>query len=187
MEKHTSEQISALADDELRGPELRQALEHLRRDAELQGAWSRYHLISDTLHANLASARASDLHRRVQAALEQEPTLLAPRRKAHLPSLAKQAAGFAIAASVAAVAILAVRQGDVAPEGNTLAQVQVAQAPRPAPLVQLTSTGSPVLAAAPAARGRLNAYLVNHNEYSVSSGMQGVLPYVRIVSNEKAK
>lgn len=191
MENHTSEQISSLVDDELRGPALRQALERLRQDADLQGCWSRYHLISDALHANLASARASDLCRRVHAALEQEPTLLAPRRKARLPSLVKQAAGLAIAASVAAVAIIAVQQDELTP-GAAPAPVQMAHNTRPAhEMVQLASTGggsaATVVMAEQAVRGRLNSYLVNHNEYSVSSGMQGVLPYVRIVSNEKAK
>lgn len=189
MENHTSETISALVDDQLRGPALRQALELLRRDTEAQGVWSRYHLIGDTLHANLASARASGLHLRVHEALEQEPTLLAPRRKPRLPSLAKQAAGLAIAASVAAVAIITVQQDDMQPGAGPI-PVQMAQSVRPAhEMVQLASTGNPaaVAVAEQAARGRLNSYLVNHNEYSVSSGMQGVLPYVRIVSNEKAK
>ncbi|WP_127477186.1 sigma-E factor negative regulatory protein [Sulfurivermis fontis] len=190
MENQTNEQISALVDDELHGPALRQALERLRRDADLQGRWSRYHLISDTLHANLASARAAHLHQRVRAALEQEPTLLAPRRKPRLSSLAKQVAGVAIAASVAAVAILAVRQNAVEPTGVAPTAMQLAQSPRSAhELVQLASTGAPATVVVPqsANRGRLNAYLVNHNEYSASSGMQGVLPYVRIVSHETAK
>lgn len=196
MENHTSEQLSALVDDELRGAALRQALEQLRRDAGLKARWGRYHLISDTLHANLVTARAADLCQRVQQALEQEPTLLAPRRKPRLPALAKQAAGVAIAASVAVVAIIGVQQGDT-PAGVTPAVAPVAQTQtvRPAgtpanSMVQLASTGSggPALTVIePAARGRLNSYLVNHNEYSVSSGMQGVLPYARIVSNEKAK
>jgi hypothetical protein len=30
----------------------------------------------------------------------------------------------------------------------------------------------------------LDAYLVNHNEYSVNGGMQGMLPYVRIVGQD---
>lgn len=195
MENHTSEQLSALVDDELRGAALRQALEQLRRDAELKARWGRYHLISDTLHANLVTARAADLCQRVQQALEQEPTLLAPRRKPRLPALAKQAAGVAIAASVAVVAIISVQQGDetpgVAPAVAPVAQTQTVRPGTPASsMVQLASTGSggPALTAIePAERGRLNSYLVNHNEYSVSSGMQGVLPYARIVSNEKAK
>ena len=40
----------------------------------------------------------------------------------------------------------------------------------------------------PAVRSRpdknLDIYLVNHNEYAVIRGMQGMLPYVRIVSHE---
>jgi hypothetical protein len=32
--------------------------------------------------------------------------------------------------------------------------------------------------------GKLAPYLVNHNEYSVSSGMHGMLPYVRIVGHK---
>lgn len=192
MDNHTSEQLSALVDDELNGPALRQALEHLRRDAELKARWGRYNLISDTLHASLVTARAAELHQRVHQALAQEPTLLAPRRKPRLPALAKQAAGVAIAASVAVVAIISVQHGDdtpgVAPIGTPVAQTQTA---RPAAsMVQLASTGSggPTMTAAERAeRGRLHSYLMNHNEYSVSSSMQGVLPYVRIVSNEKAK
>lgn len=189
MEDHTSEQLSALVDDELHGPALRQALERLRSDGDMQGRWGRYHLISDALHANLSAADSSSLHLRVRQALESEPTLLAPRRKARLPLLAKQVAGVAIAASVAAVAILAIRQPDMQPGGDAFAPATVAQMARPAhDMVQLASTGSPAIAVVgQSARGRLNPYLVNHNEYSVSSGMQGVLPYVRIVSNEKAK
>lgn len=191
MEDHTSEQLSALVDDELHGPALRQVLERLRRDGELQGRWGRYHLISDTLHANLSASDATGLHLRVSQALEAEPTLLAPRRKARLPLLAKQAAGVAIAASVAAVAILAIRQPEVQPAGGAFAPASVAQMARPAnDMVQLASTGTAgpaVTVIGQSTRGRLNPYLVNHNEYSVSSGMQGVLPYVRIVSNEKVK
>jgi hypothetical protein len=31
---------------------------------------------------------------------------------------------------------------------------------------------------------KLDIYLVNHNEYTVNHGMQGMLPYVRIVGHE---
>jgi hypothetical protein len=31
---------------------------------------------------------------------------------------------------------------------------------------------------------QLAPYLVNHNEYAVSSGMHGMLPYVRIVGHK---
>jgi hypothetical protein len=35
----------------------------------------------------------------------------------------------------------------------------------------------------PPENSRLNGYLVQHNEYAASSGVQGVLPYVRIVGH----
>jgi hypothetical protein len=34
------------------------------------------------------------------------------------------------------------------------------------------------------AQTRLNRYLVNHNEYRSNAGVQGMLPYVRIVAHE---
>jgi hypothetical protein len=34
---------------------------------------------------------------------------------------------------------------------------------------------------------KLDIYLVNHNEYAVNRGMQGMLPYVRIVGHEMTR
>ena len=34
------------------------------------------------------------------------------------------------------------------------------------------------------AESRLNRYLVNYNEYRTNAGVQGMLPYVRIVAHE---
>ncbi len=179
-----NEHISSLVDDELHGAGALQALDQLCRDDEWRAVWGRYQLVSDALHGNLSHVDTRRLHERVWQALEHEPTVLAPRRNTRLPPLAKQAVGVAIAASVAAVAILAVQNIDgKAP--TAAPTMQVAQSVRPAgDMLQLTGTGEAPVVAGPALRGRLNPYLVNHNEYSVSSGMQGVLPYARIVSYE---
>jgi sigma-E factor negative regulatory protein RseA len=91
----------------------------------------------------------------------------------------KPVAGLAVAASVALVAVLAV---------TSVREQAVETVPR----LASTQTG------APAARGseelweriepridkRMAAYLVNHNEYAASRGVQGVMPYVRIVGYE---
>ena len=61
---------------------------------------------------------------------------------------------------------------------------QVAQVVPPDNLAQLASATELSPAQQAAVRNSLNPYLVNHNEYSASSGMQGVLPYARIVSYE---
>ncbi len=186
MANDRRENVSALVDDEVRGAELRSLLDDLRQDSELQGCWSRYHLVSDALHANLSLADATRLSERVWAALEDEPTVLAPRRNTRLPPLAKQAAGLAIAASVAAIAIISVQSFVPKPATNLFnAQVaQVAQVVPPDNLAQLASATELSPAQQAAVRNSLNPYLVNHNEYSASSGMQGVLPYARIVSYE---
>lgn len=183
MANDGKEWVSALADDEVRGSELERVLESLRHDPEQLASWGRYHLISDALHANLSGANSHTLRNRVWQALEAEPAILAPRRQTRLPPLAKQAVGFAIAASVAVVAILAVQRVDT-PQGEATPAIQMAQGNTRPALAQLaSSTAAPVVVES--TRNRLNPYLVNHNEYSVTSGMQGVLPYVRIVGNEK--
>jgi len=189
MANDRRENVSALVDDEVRGAELRSLLDDLRQDSELQGCWSRYHLVSDALHANLSLADATRLSERVWAALEDEPTVLAPRRNTRLPPLTKQVAGLAIAASVAAIAIFSVQS--LAPKPATdpfnaqVAQVaQVVPPTMPGNLAHLAAATEPSPAQRAAMRDNLNPYLVNHNEYSVSSGMQGVLPYARIVSYE---
>ncbi|MGB5473547.1 MAG: hypothetical protein WBQ78_08720, partial [Gammaproteobacteria bacterium] len=41
----------------------------------------------------------------------------------------------------------------------------------------------PPVAPRNSARG-LDVYLVNHNEYAVNRGMQGMLPYVRLVGQD---
>jgi len=185
MSANNEENVSALVDDELHGTELRLAIDRLAHAPELQQQWSRYNLISDALHANLSAADSSTLHARVWQALEQEPTVLAPRRQKRMPPLVKHAVGVAIAASVAAIAIITVQDTDV-PAPNAVFSPQIAQASRPSDhaLVQLTGTGSNTEASDQNLRERLNPYLVNHNEYSVSAGMHGVLPYARIVSHE---
>ncbi|MGD8711925.1 MAG: hypothetical protein PVG50_03720, partial [Thiohalophilus sp.] len=91
----------------------------------------------------------------------------------------KQIGGLAIAATVATVAVLTIQQSDV---NNGTAPTQVASASTDP--VAVHNVSNP-LRSAPmdsAAQTKLSSYLVNHNEYSVSSRMQGMLPYTRIVS-----
>ena len=186
------EQVSTLVDGELDGAQLRHALDSLRDDAEQAERWTRYHLISDALRNNLADTVDENLHQRVWDALEDEPTVLAPRRHRpfHVPALMRQAAGLAVAASVTAVAILGVQsmnrsggeggaeQVATVPATTTLNRdlAQVDAAP-----TTPANTPQPLWNDQQKAVG-LDTYLVNHNEYSGSSGVHGVLPYVRIVS-----
>ncbi len=185
MNDKLHEELSAFMDDET--PAARRLAERLSRDPELQARWSRYHLIRDAMTEHLTYAEF-DIASRVSAVLENEPTVLAPRRRWHLPlrarRVARQMAGLAIAATVSAVTVMTVQQqrGTDAP-APVVAQVagddRLAMRSPPARVVQFVPENRQLN---PAVRSKLSNYLVNHNEYSVTSNMQGVLPYMRIVS-----
>ncbi len=181
MTEQKKEWISVLADDELAGHEMAKALDALRNDSALQASWSRYHLISDALHGNLESRVALNLHERVSRALENEPTILAPQRKRH-PWL-RHAASLAVAASVSGVAVIGFQQMNVAESGApvaTMAEVAPSQnyvriEPQNVAVVKEEVNSN-----------KLEPYLVDQHEYSVSSGVNGMVPYVRIVGHRQA-
>ena len=90
--------------------------------------------------------------------------------------------GSSMLMSVAGVAVIGVQQmngADSGPAVQPLAQQQeyIRMAP-PATLVAEGKEESAVRSEV------LDRYLVNHNEYSANSGIQGVLPYVRIVGHK---
>ena len=179
MAEEKKEWVSALADGELTGNELKRGLDAMRQDTQLLASWSRYHLIRDALHSNLEEHVVPDLSLRVATALEREPVLLAPQRSPR-PWL-RHAAGLAVAASVTGVAILGIsHMNDETGPGS----VSIA-ANQPQDYVRLeqplaTATADPKVSNSE----HLAPYLVNHNEYAVSSGMHGMLPYVRIVGHK---
>lgn len=178
--------ISALMDDE-HNPE---ALASLIRDKDMRAVWSRYHLIGDCLRDSLAGNTVIDIADHVSEQLASEPTILAPVKTTS--PLLKPILGFAVAVSVAVIAVLGIQAGN---KDNTGA---------PAPAVAMTPTvplstipdryeftnpqTRPVAmksdTPAPVSQHRMNGYLVNHNEYRSVSGMTGIPPYVRIVTLE---
>ena len=178
MADDKKEWISALADGELTGDELTRTLDALRNDQGLLESWSRYHLVRDALHSNLEAQVMADLSHRVAAALEDEPVILAPQR-AHRPWL-RHAAGLAVAASVTGVAILGITRMNSEDEG-----IATVAANQPQEYVRIQQP--PTAQAGVSNCEHLAPYLVNHNEYAVSSGMHGMLPYVRIVGHKAGR
>ncbi len=187
MNDKLNEELSAFMDDE--APEAQRLAERLSRDPELQARWSRYHLIRDAMTEHLTYAEI-DIAARVSQALENEPTVLAPRRW-HLPprarKVARQVAGLAIAATVSAVTVMTVQQQRVENSAPAVAQVstgstRVASASPGRPVARVVEFVPENRPLKPEVRSKLSNYLVNHNEYSVTSNMQGMLPYMRIVS-----
>lgn len=178
MKDTLNEQLSALVDDELDAAEQELLLRRLTGDTGLRDTLARYQAISDALHSNLPHRVDTGFYRRVHEQLEQEAEIhAAPSR---VRTLFRPVAGLALAASVAVVAVLSlqsVRQQDPA------APPAVATAPGVDEYIRTGNTPAPVVARRNSTRG-LDVYLVNHNEYAVNRGMQGMLPYVRIVGQD---
>lgn len=159
--------ISALLDDELEQGEASQAIDALRRDKELQEAWSTYHLIGDTLRRS--PELSPHLSLRVMARLAKEPVLLVPSARPKSPLQVV----LQLAAAVMGMAVV----GWLALSLNPSQPQPVELAAKPRPTKELAV---PVSDKSPS--GTLKEYLVAHQAHSPSGGIQGVAPYVRTVS-----
>ena len=165
------DKISALMDGELERQEASGALRELDGEGEAREAWRRYHLIGDVMRdSRLLSAGFAA---RVSERLANEPTVLAPGRITPKPAIVRWQA-LSAAASIAAVAMV----GWVAfgPQQGAAPGVPVAsQAPAPVETAQVQQVAPPDAA---------NDYLLAHQGYSPRNSLQGVAPYVRMVSGE---
>ena len=168
------DKISALMDGELDVRQAHEQFGRLKQDGELADGWQTFHLIGDAMRGD--RALSPEFKRRMAERLDAEPTVLAPQR-----SMApKRAVTYALsaAASVAAVALV----GWVAFVSNPIAtQQELAKAPVApvaAPPTQLASVPSD---------GKMNDYLIAHQEFSPSTSIQGVAPYIRTVSSSQDK
>lgn len=170
MSDKVLERLSALVDGELDGREGEQVLDSLLRDERLANTWESYQLISDVLRNNRWSPVGRQVLARVRVALQDEPAVvyLRPWRWS---GLLKPLAGLATAASVAVVAVLGVRY-----VANWTGGAERVASSAPAALPVQSGTDQDRQAAE-----RLSAYIVSHSGRS-NQVVQGVLPYVRIVS-----
>lgn len=188
MKEEIKEQLSALVDDELSGYEHDFLLRRMQSDAELRHQWERYHLIRDALHNELPVSVDMSLTARIMADVNREPEREHPSAAAghhhdveYIPSavvrLARPLASLATAASLAALSLFGVQ--------NILQHKQVA-----APAARIAgasavpgyvrASGTRWDTARAEVEARLTTYLVNHNEYSSTTNLQGMIPYVRI-------
>lgn len=186
-----TEKLSNLMDGELRNPE--QWLERLSKDTEMRDTWQRYHLVRDVLKGQLSEHPSLDISAAVSKSLEAEPVIFTPIWKRISPRyVMKQAAGLAVAAAVGTIAVLSVQQTQIGSvDNNTLATAnngqvisqpsqQLAQSGQTNKIRQVSFTTRQKLDAA--VESKLSGYLVNHNEFSKSIRVSGVMPYTRIVS-----
>ncbi len=174
MTDKAHESLSALVDGELEQVDAVRLLGDITHEPGLRRRWERYHFISDVLHNNLPPVTERDLLDRVRRAVDAEPVALRPR--AVWKDAVKPVAGFAMAASVAVVAVLGFRGyvQEGAPGSQLIAQSEPV-APAGGRLADVRWNMN-----RPAVEARLNDYLVSHSQHS-GTVMQGMLPYERIV------
>ena len=167
------EKISVLMDGELDRHQAREQWARLKQDDELLEHWHTFHLIGDALRGERAlSPRFGE---QLAERLGSEPTVLAPRRIS-----AKRVAAYALsaAASLSAVALV----GWVAFVNNPLApRTELATAPI-APPAATTPPTQTQIASVPN-EGKMNDFLIAHQEFSPSTAIQGLAPYIRSVSS----
>jgi len=163
----------------------------------LSACWERWHVAGDCLRGQGVAPLRKDFAERIAQALEAEG---APGRQLG-GTLLKWAGGFAVAASVALAALLAVNPASSptpnAPNAPTLAQ-QPAVAPTlaaevaPSPYREqdlrpplrldaqtVAATDASPFAGAVRLDPRIESYLVRHNEATAG---QGFVPYVSLVT-----
>jgi sigma-E factor negative regulatory protein RseA len=160
--------ISEFLDGELESREAAGPLDALRSEGEARDTWRNYHLIGDAMRdTRMLSAGFAA---RVAAKIADEPTVMAPARI--VPARLRQRWQLlSAAASLAAVALV----GWVA-FGPQEGSPQLAVAPPPVQAPQAVAQVPPPSSA--------NDYLYAHQGLSPRNSLQGVAPYVRMVSGE---
>ena len=187
-----NDKLSTLMDGELRDQhEQAKWLENLATDKEMQDVWQRYHLVRDAMKGQLSDFPTLDISAAVSESLKSEAVILTPIWQRLSPRyIMKQAAGLAVAAAVGTIAVLSVQQTQLTtPDNNTIAQTTNQQVTHQ--LAASTSqTAGQIRQVSFTTRqkldvdveSKLSGYLVNHNEFSNSVRVSGVMPYTRIVS-----
>ena len=159
------EQISRLMDGDLDDVEADAAFRELKHPEGIE-VWACYHVIGDALRRT--SDPTPGFAARFAARLEAEPTVFAPQpRQTHRLPLA-----WAVAATVAAVMVVGwVAVSTLDPQPTALARAREAVTVR-------SAQGGPQPVSPD--------YLLAHQEYSPTTQIQGVGPYLRSVSSDEA-
>jgi sigma-E factor negative regulatory protein RseA len=195
-------QLSAMFDGELPAAECELLSRRLARDEQLRATWSRYAVIGAALRAEPLAQVRPDFARRVSAALAGKA---APVRVRRMGLLRGAALGSAMAAGVAGVAIMLLRNGLPVQVVQVASAPAVVHAAAPPALVAVNGTGlRPVGAPAPnpaslpsytvpplttdnnaALQGSMVDYVFAHSEYSSPLARGSLLS--NLVGNEQVQ
>ena len=193
------EQISALMDGEL-GEARVQALCSQMKSSENWECWTSYHVIGDALRDECIAQ--SGFSRRFAERLAAEPTVLAPGQRSLSDAVIPISTGWrstwrgrrvqyamaatAMLAAVGVVGWFGVQEFTLGPGLNQLASAPPSSPSSPslASLKMGTTVAATSVQASRKAGGfGISPYLLVHQEYSPTTAMQGVRPYVRTVAD----
>ena len=153
-------------DGELFEDEAEGLLGQIKQDSEAHQDWEIYHLVGDVLRQ--PEHIHCDLSAKVRERMQDEPTVLAPRR--HAVKQKMRTFALSAAASLVAVGVVAWMSFQVSPE--TAQQMAMRQTALRSASVQM--------------KARSNDYLMAHQEFSPSTDMNGGASYIRTVSYSPA-
>ncbi len=178
-------------DDELDGKCCRESLEALSHNTEARDKWSRYHLVRELLIEENVVLAEGEFSEKIASAIATEPHRIGSTRwlKTSENQLVernwwKQAVGFAVAASVAALVVTSVN--------NMGPDLQKISAPEQfsnhfAPIIDNIVPASanykaPYEAPNLQDRKRLQRLFLQHTMSASENGLKGILPYAKVVS-----
>ncbi len=184
MSKESLEHLSSLMDGEFSRETGLFLTRRLSSDDSLCECWERYHLIRDCIRQPGSKVVVTGLSVKLSASLDPGD---APQNSVSVAGRwLRPVTGLAIAASVALMAIMltappAGTVTDAATETSLAASVnQPFVSPNTLPVVPVSQAAS--FTQPQQGSGRLNAYLLRHNQMARTAGRQGFVSFVPIVS-----
>jgi sigma-E factor negative regulatory protein RseA len=159
-ETDVDEWISALLDGELDAEESKRGLARIGKEADAARLWSEYHLIGDVLRG--CEVGNGDFGARFRAALEAEPTVLAPMPAA--PDARRPYYWMAAAAAVTAI---------------TWSVLSLSPHTGSNPAVPVAANSEPAMVAA-VSGNEVQAYLAAHQDYAYAVVGEPEMHYTKV-------
>ena len=201
--KNSAEEISMLMDDALDEHSRARVIHKLKDNDEMKSCWEHYHLISEALRNNLPEIIYPDLAGRITNILRKESPhqLIQPKSAKAMPRH-RSVTGFALAASLAVIAVVGLlqinQQNGGAPDQQIATVQEIIDSPQATNSAAILPTQT--VASLPLTNRSIDVrtqqldsnpqlmepklydYLLHHNEYAVTAPVQGaMLPYARMV------
>ena len=231
IDSDKGEHLSSFIDGELERDHCETLISSICKDEDMKSCLTRYQMISDSMKNQLPDGIKHDFAQRVMTAIESEPTVFAPTFTAtapnntspassskskdsipgkviHFPSITKKVAGFAIAASVATIAVIGVQTQNqdpstkvvAMPENSEFVRLQKESRPMTASVNPLRtpqqSSDGPMAASSTMSQQtipqlkpvrkfdpKLQQYIVNHSQYASGVGANDIVSHARIVAS----